>query len=518
MFAAIVRFGFAQAAAGRLHKCVGGSEMNYLKIKPAIVRALALLAIAVFVAGGIVIASAQTNCITFESPLAGAVIPEMSCTISLSVDCRNVSKVDLQARYIPEQSDSPMIVSLGTISRPPYKLIWNTYNLQNQLFTGIGILAEAAISGGMPQVARQEGIFLTHKPVQRKIIPVPYSPAGAQSSGIETYAQEFKKIGDPQKSAWGATAWNEKELSFYVSVKDPSFYSNQPGKNIADAGLEIMIDPVRKRAPYPTENTLFFVVPLSGAPYSVHYRTEIADGAFKPIPQSARIDYAHSVGISEFKGYTIRFSVPKEAFGRAMPETLSCNMALRILDAGGKVQKVSLTGNNVYEMYSPFSWNDYYRVQKPLLMNSALQWGVFSTIGFLIALIIYAVVSKLRKPQLISNFERSEEAKAIFERVNAVIEQELIKKDLKIDYVANKCGMDPQTLNTLIKRNTGFNFVNYLQYCRSEVAKERLRSSRSSETSIADLCGFESAIEMEKCFGKFYHTTPYKFRTQQQVA
>jgi len=494
--------------------------MNYLNIKSAVLRAAAPLAVAAVAAGGIAVANAQSNCITFESPLAGSVIPEMSCTISLNVECRNVSKVDLQARYIPERSDSPMIVSLGTISRPPYKLIWNTYNLQNQLFTGIGILAEAAITGGAPQVARQEGIFLTHKPVARKKIPVPYSPAGAgaQSAGGDAYAQEFKNIGDPQKSAFSAVAWNEKELSFYVSVKDPSFYSNQPGKNIADAGLEIMVDPTRKRAPHPAENTLFFVVPLSGAPYSVHYRTEIADGAFKPIPQSARVDYPYSVGISEFKGYTVQFSVPKEAFGKSMPDTISCNMALRLLDAAGKVQKVSLSGDNVYEMYSPFTWNDYYKLQKPLLMNSALQWGVFSAIGFFIALAVYALVSKLRKPQLISNFERSEEAKAVFERVNAVIEQELIKKDLKIDYVANRCGMDQQSLNNLIKRNTGFNFINYLQYCRSEVAKERLRSSRSSETSIADLCGFESAIEMEKCFGKFYHTTPYKFRTQQQVA
>jgi len=492
--------------------------MNHINIKSAVVRVSALLAVAVFVVGGIVIASAQSNCITFESPLAGSIIPEMGCTISLNVECRNVSKVDLQARYIPEHSDSPMIVSLGTISRPPYKLIWNTYNLQNQLFTGIGILAEAAISGGAPQVARQEGIFLTHKPIERKVIPIPYSSSAAQGSGADAYAQEFRRISDPQKSARGSVTWNEKELVFNVSVKDPSFYSNQPGKNIADAGLEIMIDPTRKRTPYPTEGTLVFVVPLSGAPYSVRYRAEIADGAFKPVPQSSRIDYAHNVGISEFKGYNVRLSVPKEALGKSMPDTISCNMALRILDANGKVQKVSLTGNNVYEMYSPFTWNDYYRLQKPLFMNSALQWCVFSIIGFLIALIVYALITKLRKPQLISNFERSEEAKIVFERVNSVIEQELIKKDLKIDYVANKCAMDPQSLNALIKRNTGFNFINYLQYCRSEVAKERLRSSRSSETSIADLCGFDSAIEMEKCFSKFYHTTPYKFRTQQQVA
>ncbi|MDR2591587.1 MAG: AraC family transcriptional regulator [Chitinispirillales bacterium] len=517
--------------------------MNYLNIKSAVIRAMALLAVAVFVVGGIAIASAQSNCITFESPLAGSVIPEMSCTISLNVECRNVTKVDLQARYIPEHSDSPMIVSLGTISRPPYKLIWNTYNLQNQLFTGIGILAEAAISGGAPQVARQEGIFLTHKSIDRKMIEVPYLPSGAPAQelkpagkrvvrnsegllvedSIYTYAgaevQKFNGIVDPQKSAWGAVIWNEKELIFQVYVTDPSFYSKQPGKDLADAGLEIMIDPTRKRAPYPTDRTIFIVVPLEKVvPYAVNYRAEIADGAFKPIPKSTSIDYPYNVGLSEFKGYNIRASVPKEAFGKSMPDTISCNMALRLLDADGKVQKVSLTGSNVYEMYSPFSWNDYYRTQKPLFMNSALQWGIFSAIGFLIALAVYALVSKLRKPQLLSNFERSEEAKAVFERVNAVIEQELIKKDLKIDYVANKCGMDQQSLNTLIKRNTGFNFINYLQYCRSEVAKERLRSSRSSETSIADLCGFDSAIEMEKCFGKFYHTTPYKFRTQQQVA
>jgi AraC-like DNA-binding protein len=259
-------------------------------------------------------------------------------------------------------------------------------------------------------------------------------------------------------------------------------------------------------------------VPLEGAPYSINYRTEIADGAFKLVPQSSRVAYASSVGISEFKGYSVRFSVPREAFGKNMPDTVACNAALRVFDAEGRVQKIALTGGNIYEMYSPITWNDYYRIPKPLFMNGTLQWGVFSAAGFLIALAIYAVVARLRKPQLISNFERSEEAKAVFERVNAVIEKELVKKELTIEYVAGKCGMDPQALNALIKRNTGFNFTHYLQYCRSEVAKERLRSSRSSETNIADLCGFESAIEMEKCFAKFYHTTPYKYRTQQQVA
>ncbi|MDR0330202.1 MAG: helix-turn-helix domain-containing protein [Chitinispirillales bacterium] len=488
--------------------------MNSLKIKPAALRMLAFAAVAAFIAGGD--ANAQSNCITFESPLAGSVLSEPSCTISLNVDCRNVTKIDLQARYIPEHSDSAVIVSLSTISRPPYKLIWNTHNLPNQLFTGIGILAEASITGEAPQIARQEGIFLTHNKVPRSSIAIPYSPGG-QNTGGDAYARQFV-MDDAQQSAIGLVVWNEKELIFQVSVKDPSFYSNQPGRSIADAGLEVMIDQDRKRSPYPTDNTLIFVVPLSGTPYAINYRAEIADGAFKLVPQPTRVHYAHSVGISEFKGYNVRFSVPKEAFGKAIPDTFGCNLAIRTLDANGKVHKISLSGDNVYEMYSPFVWSEYHKLSKPLFMNSALQWIVFSAAGFLLALGVYALISKLRKPQLISSFERSEEDKVIFERVNAIIEQELIKRDLAIDYVANRSGMDPQSVNNLIKRNTGFTFINYLQLCRTEVAKERLRSSRSSEKSIADLCGFESAMEMERCFAKFHRTTPYKFRTQQQVA
>jgi AraC-like DNA-binding protein len=498
--------------AGRLYKRVIGFGMNSFNTKSAVLRTLTAL----FAAGGIAFASAQSNCITFESPLAGSVFPEPSCTISLNVECRNVTRIDLRARYIPENGDSAEIFLLSTISRAPYKFFWNTQDLPNQLFTGIGILAEASISGGEPQVARQEGVFLTHNKVERKRIPIPYSP---QSIGGEAYAQTFK-MGSPQESASAVVSWNEKELTFYVSVKDPNFYISQPGKNIADAGLEIMIDPARKRTPYPADSTLFFVIPLSGAPYSIHYRAETADGSFKLVPQASHVNntYTYNVGINEFKGYSVRFSVPKEAVGKTMPDTIGCNMALRLLDADGKVQKVSLTDGNLYEMYSPFSWHDYYRLKRPLFMNSALQWIIFSAAGFFIALAVYALTVRLRKPQLLTNFERSEEDKVLFERVNAVIERELIKKDLKIDYVAEKCGMNQQALNALIKRNTGFNFINYLQYCRTEVAKERLRSSRSSETSIADLCGFSSAIEMEKCFGKFHHTTPYKFRMRQQVA
>jgi len=486
--------------------------MNF--IKNVKTRAAAAAVLAVCAAAGIV--SAQPGCISFESPLAGTVFSAPSCTVALKITCGNVSKIDLQARYYPENSDSAIVVPLGSITRPPYKLIWNTYNLPNQLFTGIGIVAEAVIGNTEIQIARQEGIFLTHNPVKRKSIPVPYA-LNVQKAGGESVKQSFA-VSDGQKSGYGVIVWNEDGLVFYVRVNDNGFYSNQPGRNIADAGLEILIDPARKRAPHPADSTLFYVVPLSGNPYRIDYSADISDGAFKLVPQSARINYKYNVGLSEFKGYDVQFTIPKAAFGKSIPDTVGCNMVLRILDTAGQVQKFSLDGGNIIEMYSPISWSDYYRLPKPLHMYASLQWAAFFLAGFLLALIAYLIVSKMRKPQLLSNFERSEEEKRAFAKVNGVMEQELVRKDLNINAVAQRCGMDPQALNTLIKRNTGFTFINYLQCCRTEVAKERLRSSRSSEKSIADLCGFSSALEMEKYFIKFQHTTPYKFRIQQQVA
>jgi len=483
--------------------------LNNIKTKTA-----ASAAVAVFAAASL--ANAQSPCVAFESPLAGSVFSTPACTVSLKVTCDKVTKIDLQARYMPENRDSAVIVSLGTITRAPYKLIWNTHNLPNQLFTGIGILAEALIGNNEIQTARQEGIFLTHNPVNRKKIPVPYA-LNAHKTTDEQVTQKFD-IKDGQKSAQGAIVWNENGLVVSVKVNDNSFYSNQPGRNLADAGFEILIDPARKRAPHPADGTLFYVVPLSGSPYRIDYRADIADGTFKLAPQSVKTDYPYSVGLSEFKGYDVQFTVPKAAFGKSFPDTLGCNIVLRMLDTAGQVQKISLNGSNIYEMYSPISWSEYYRLQKPWHMYASLQWGVFFLSGFVLALIIYLIVAKARKPQILSNFERSEEEKRAFDQINGIIEQGLVRKDLDADIVAQKCGMEPQALNTLIKRNTGFTFANYLQYCRTEVAKERLRSSRTNEKTIADLCGFSNALEMEKSFVKFHHITPYKFRTQQQVA
>jgi hypothetical protein len=297
----------------------------------------------------------------------------------------------LQARYFPENSDSAVIVPLGTITRPPYKLIWNTYNIPNQLFTGIGILAEAILPNGTTQIALQEGIFLTHNPIKRKSIPIPYAVNIQKSGASVTQAFDLK---DGQKSGHGFIVLNDSGLVVSVKVNDPSFYINRRGHDIADAGLEILLDPARKRSPYPTGGVLFYVVPLSGSPYKIDYRVNINNGTFKLVPQATRINYEYSVALREFRGYDVQFTIPKEAFGKSIPDTLGCNIILRVLDTAGQVKKIPLNGSNIHEMYSPVTWSEYHMPSKSIdsmIVNSALEaWTMYGRTGYGVGIIFRA--------------------------------------------------------------------------------------------------------------------------------
>jgi transcriptional regulator GlxA family with amidase domain len=123
-----------------------------------------------------------------------------------------------------------------------------------------------------------------------------------------------------------------------------------------------------------------------------------------------------------------------------------------------------------------------------------------------------------RQPQQLSKFERSEVEQQQFDKIKEIIEAKVTYNKVDIEKVASELRIPAKKLNTLVRKYTGFTFNNYLMFCRTEIAKERLRSSHCSEASIAETCGFSSVNELEKYFLRFHHTTPYKFRTEQQVA
>jgi YesN/AraC family two-component response regulator len=97
------------------------------------------------------------------------------------------------------------------------------------------------------------------------------------------------------------------------------------------------------------------------------------------------------------------------------------------------------------------------------------------------------------------------------------VHERVTDRTVTLEDLAKKLAINPKKIQRLLKRDRRESFKDFLNHSRIEIAKERLRSSHSSEASIASSCGFENVDEMEKYFKKFVHTTPYKFREEFQV-
>ncbi|MDG5814541.1 helix-turn-helix domain-containing protein [Chitinispirillales bacterium ANBcel5] len=443
------------------------------------------------------------------------VLKEPACTIAVEVLCEEIKHVEFSASYFPYGSEEAQTTSLGLIDRPPFKMIWNTQNIPNQYFVGATLFAEGTTEDGDVEVVSFEGVFPFHNRFDYDFNLIPFAYTGS-SRGPEN-ALPFEMPISMSASAW--FHWNEKELVVSVEVRDPAFYSNSSKNFRHNNGVEIMFDVGNRKLPYPDHNTLFYFVPIDGSPYKVNYQPQYSqDGEFRITTHTESIDYSYKLKKREFNGYTVMLSIPAEAFGDEIPDTLGANVVLKITGEDGDQQNISLVPGSAYQIYSPAFWDRLYIQPKPLLMNRFVLWAIYFLIGLLLTFLGYAVHYLLRKPQMVKKFERSEEELEQFETLRSVISDELTNKTLSIEYVSKLVGVSVSKINAIIKTHTGHTFSSYLMQCRVEIARERLRSSRSSEASIAEQCGFKDVNEMEKYFVKFYHTTPYKFRSEQQVA
>jgi AraC-like DNA-binding protein len=284
-------------------------------------------------------------------------------------------------------------------------------------------------------------------------------------------------------------------------------------------GIEILIDPDKSTKPFPNKDVFIFVIPLSGKPYKVIYKTVYDEtGSFKLIPQSVPYNHEYSVTKEDFKGFKIYFSIPRQVFSDKIPEEIAFNMIFRILNEKNDIIKVSWIKGSLYETYSPYLWGIVRFLPKSLTKNKILIGCLISVVSLLITLLFYKLFLILRKPRALNNFEKSEAEQQLFGTIKDVTEKRVIHKKFNLEIAARELKMNPKVLNKTIKKFTAMSFQNYLMYSRTEIAKERLRSSHCSEAAIADACGFKDTNELEKYFVKFNKISPYKFRTERQVA
>ena len=444
---------------------------------------------------GSVTAIAARPCIDFLAPVPGGVITTPACTLLIEEeDCpHRIRKVEFQASYFPANSDTATVISIGSVTSPPYTLIWDISQLPNQLFSGASLFAEATLSNGEAESVRREGVFFLHQKVDRPVYELPYEFTGAHTTSVDPMALPIPR---PDMSINASIYWNDKELVFNVDVADPQFDTKVTREQLAAIGTEILIDPSKSRKPFPGKEVFIYSIPLNGKPYRIMYKAVPDDsGTFKFETSTSPCDFNTLITKNSRQGFTIYFPVPIGTFGPRFPESIGCNIVVKTLSPGGRVARSSWVKAGVYNTYSPFLWGELRLRPRPIFMNRPLVGGLTFGIGFFITLVIAALIMLLHRPAVKKVAAQSEADRQQFASIKEVFDSQVIASDVTIESVAKALNVPPRSLSALIRRTTGMEFQTYVMFARIEIAKERLRSSHCTEDSIAEACGFGSRAE-----------------------
>jgi AraC-like DNA-binding protein len=490
---------------------------NHLEIGFKMVKIISLSTYIVLLLVSGAIKSTAETCIDLTSPTSGTIISSTLCTLKVENKCKDISKVEFQARYYLTNSDSAVVKTLAQLNKTPYEYVWNISKISNQLFSGVSLLATAFHKNGQIEEVGKDGIFFTHNKMVSQSFICAYD-----YSGIKNLKTLNKIQLEPNGNAFSMSAsayWNEKDITFLVEVKDPSFFGGISKEVLAETGVEILIDTSSNRRPYPSEDVLMYTVPLYGRPFQTIYKPEFSEDRFKLNSSSAVVKSSFSILKEDFKGFSIYFPIPRSQLGSSLPKNVAFNILIKTADAKNNIIRTSLVKGSLNEIYSPFLWKTLEFSPKPLMKNRILIWVLSFFTGLILAFFFKLMSGFITKKQhKAAKKESSEDEKNQFETIKSEIENKITVKGLTAQEIAQELRSSEKKINLLIKEFTGMSFVNYLMFARTEIAKERLRSSHSSEVSIAELCGFRDANEMEKYFRKFHKITPTKFRMEQQVA
>jgi AraC-like DNA-binding protein len=457
------------------------------------------------------------NCLRFKAPDQKSIITIPVCTLGVNSSCKEIEKTEIRVRYFPRNSDTAVVTTIGSISKPPFLKAWDLTGIPNQLAIGIGVIIEVTFSDGDAFGLHREGIFLAHQqvsyPPEKQLS---YEYPGTKEFPCDTISFPPSKSG---MTAFAQMYWNEKAVMIRVCMHDTLFDSSASLKILEQSGIEILIDPAKKRKPYPTDDIMRFVVPLAGKPYRVTYQPVFNDGQTYQLKQAnVRSNFDYRIETKNHDGFSIVFSIPGYLFGKSLPQEMGYNIIVKNADSKGKATTSSLVNSSGYNNYSPLLWPVLTILPKPVFKARWLILLVSFFVGFSLPILVYFIFIALTKdrPRVIVRRVPDAEKQA-FEKVKEAIDRHVTENGLTAAVVAAELNMVPRQLEASVKKTTGLSFGNYIMYLRSEIVRERLRSSYSSESSIAKSCGFRDVKELARYFQRFYHMTPQNFRRAQQI-
>ena len=459
-------------------------------------------------------ASADSSCVTIDSPRQGIVVTTPLCTVSVAA-CDQVAAVGFTAHFAVPNAKGDTALLLGRITHPPFKLIWNTDDLPNQLYKGMSFSIDASFKNGQRISRSVSGIFVANKSAVCPVASIPFSGSTGFPLFTRTASSSRSSL-DVRVSA----CWNREGIRFLAEAEAPAIFNGAAKGKLGEAGLEICIDPGLSRKPYPPQNAFSLVIPLEGTPFKTLYRPMPGpSGSFDIATSKEPCTCRYEISKLDVKGFRASVVVPLSFFGRELPDSFGCNVVVRLPDENNQIVRLSWVEAPAGAMFSPYLWASVLLLPRPFYSDPLtlllLSFGAGLTCTLLIGLIVLFV---RRKSVSFEKFEQSEEEKKLSDQIYQIIDESVTRKDITLGGVAEKLAMPPGRVEKLIRKHKGKTFKEFITFLRIEIAKERLRSSHSSETSIAESCGFKNVAEMEKYFKKLCRTTALEFRKENQVA
>lgn len=91
------------------------------------------------------------------------------------------------------------------------------------------------------------------------------------------------------------------------------------------------------------------------------------------------------------------------------------------------------------------------------------------------------------------------------------------REDITLVSVAEKFSISEAHLSRIFKKNTGFNFIQYVNYQRIIFAKKKLSSTDIPIGELALLSGFESSTHFGRVFKQLLGVSPSEYRKNQKA-
>lgn len=459
----------------------------------------------------------STFCLRLASPRPGSTLTTSVCTLKVEA-CAPLIWVRYSARYM-DLHGLPVVAIINQTNTPPFSVIWNMDSVPNQLLEGATISCDAGFAKKTYGNQFLGTLFLAHHKIAIPDIELPFA--------LDIFPKSKKPLitmtADSSLTNVSVYAtWNKSGISIKAIVDDPLFNPATDKAQLANMGIELLLDTSANHSVIPGSSVFDLIFPLSGPAMFQKFRPVFdSTGKFHLDKTTITWPESFNCGPAKPQGFFVECIIPVSLFGNSLPHIFTANIVAQTLDERSNLVRISWAQKNGQNIYSPFTWGTIrlepvpgYLQNRWLIGSCTFLAGLFAAL--LLGFIVIFVRRKWIKPQ--PNKQPSEADLQSLNLIQQTIEDCVTDKNFSIESLSLNAGLSAQQINRLFKKYMRRTFLSHLALSRIEIAKERLRSSRSSEAFIAASSGFDTVKQMQKLFWKYFKISPANFRKVNQIS